>query len=120
MIAGGSAALVSPLGIIAFSLLGALSRATDPAEASRPFDKLRDGFVMGEGAGAIVLESLPSAMRGGARAYRELVGYGSSSNAGSLSEPSADGSGEARAMSCALDEGGMAPEDVDYIAAHGT
>lgn len=120
MIAGGSAALVSPLGIIAFSLLGALSRSADPSEASRPFDRLRDGFVMGEGAGAIVLESLPSAMRRGARIYGELVGYGSTSNAGSLTDPSADGCPEARAMACALSEGGMQPEEVDYIAAHGT
>jgi 3-oxoacyl-[acyl-carrier-protein] synthase II len=120
MIAGGSAALVSPLGIIAFSLLGALSRSTDPAEASRPFDRLRDGFVMGEGAGAIVLESLSSALRRGARIYGELVGYGSTSNAGSLTDPSADGCPEARAMASALAEGGMAPEEVDYIAAHGT
>jgi 3-oxoacyl-[acyl-carrier-protein] synthase II len=120
MIAGGSAALVSPLGIIAFSLLGALSRSSDPSEASRPFDRLRDGFVMGEGAGAIVLESLPSALRRGARIYGEVVGYGSSSNAGSLTDPSADGCPEARAMACALSEGEMAPEEVDYIAAHGT
>ena len=120
MIAGGSAALVSPLGIIAFSLLGALSRSSDPFEASRPFDRLRDGFVMGEGAGAIVLESLPSAMRRGAPIYAELVGYGSTSNAGSLTDPSTDGSPEARAMGCALSEGGMEPEEVDYIAAHGT
>ena len=120
MIAGGSAALVSPLGIIAFSLLGALSRSSDPSEASRPFDRLRDGFVMGEGAGAIVLESLPSAMRRGAPIYAELVGYGSTSNAGSLTDPSTDGSPEARAMGCALSEGGMEPEEVDYIAAHGT
>jgi 3-oxoacyl-[acyl-carrier-protein] synthase II len=120
MIAGGSAALVSPLGIIAFSLLGALSRSADPAEASRPFDRLRDGFVMGEGAGAIVLESLPSALKRGARIYGEVVGYGSSSNAGSLTDPSADGCPEARAMASALSEGGMAPEEVDYIAAHGT
>jgi 3-oxoacyl-[acyl-carrier-protein] synthase II len=120
MIAGGSAALVSPLGIIAFSLLGALSRSSNPAEASRPFDKLRDGFVMGEGAGAIVLESLESALHRGARIYGEVVGYGSTSNAGSLTDPSADGCPEARAMASALSEGGMAPEDVDYIAAHGT
>jgi 3-oxoacyl-[acyl-carrier-protein] synthase II len=120
MIAGGSAALVSPLGIIAFSLLGALSRSSNPAEASRPFDRLRDGFVMGEGAGAIVLESLSSALKRGARIYGEVVGYGSTSNAGSLTDPSADGCPEARAMASALSEGGMAPEEVDYVAAHGT
>jgi 3-oxoacyl-[acyl-carrier-protein] synthase II len=120
MVTGGSAALVSPLGIIAFSLLGALSRSANPAEASRPFDRLRDGFVMGEGAGAIVLESLPSALRRGARIYGEIVGYGSTSNAGSLTDPSADGSPEAHAMTAALSESGMAPEEIDYVAAHGT
>jgi len=120
MIAGGSAALVSPIGILAFSLLGALTRSSDPAEASRPFDRLRDGFVMGEGAGAVVLESLSSAQRRGARIYAELVGYGSTSNAGSLTDPSPDGSSEARAISAALAEGGLVPEQVDYIAAHGT
>jgi 3-oxoacyl-[acyl-carrier-protein] synthase II len=120
MIAGGSAALVSPLGIIAFSLLGALSRSSDPLHASRPFDRLRDGFVMGEGAGAIVLESLPSALKRGARIYGEVVGYGSSSNAGSLTDPSTDGCPEARAMACALSEGGMSPDEVGYVAAHGT
>jgi 3-oxoacyl-[acyl-carrier-protein] synthase II len=120
MIAGGGAALVAPLSIIAFSLLGSLSRSSNPAEASRPFDRLRDGFVMGEGAGAVVLESLPSAVRRGARIYGELVGYGSTSNAGSLTDPSPDGCPEARAIACALSEGGMAPEEVDYIAAHGT
>jgi 3-oxoacyl-[acyl-carrier-protein] synthase II len=120
MIAGGSAALVSPLGIIAFSLLGALSRSSNPSEASRPFDRLRDGFVMGEGAGAIVLESLESAQRRGARIYGEIAGYGSTSNAGSLTDPSADGHPEARAMAGALAEAGLRPEEVDYIAAHGT
>jgi len=120
MIAGGSAALIAPLSIIAFSLLGALSRSTDPSEASRPFDRLRDGFVMGEGAGAIVLESLTSAQSRGARIYGELVGYGSTSNAGSLTDPSADGVPEARAMAAALAEGRIAPQEIDYIAAHGT
>ncbi len=120
MLAGGSAALVNPIGILAFALLGALSKSGNPEEASRPFDRLRDGFVMGEGAGAIVLESLESAKARGARIYAELVGYGSTLNAYSLSDPSPDGNSEARAMRLALEEAGMTPEQVDYVAAHGT
>jgi 3-oxoacyl-(acyl-carrier-protein) synthase len=119
MIAGGSAALVSPVAILAFSLLGALSRSSDPEQASRPFDKDRDGFVMGEGAGAIVLESLESATRRGARIYAEMVGFGSTSNAYSLTDPSPDGASEGRAMQIALGSQ-IRPEEVDYIAAHGT
>ena len=120
MLAGGAAALVSPLPILAFSLLGALSRNADPELASRPFDRQRDGFVMGEGGGAVVLESLESAQARGARIYAELAGYGSSLNAHTLTDPSPDGSAEAQAISIALRQAGLAPEDVDYIAAHGT
>ncbi len=120
MLAGGSAALVSPLCVLSFSLIGALSRNADPGEASRPFDRRRDGFVMGEGAGAVVLESLESARERGARIYAELAGYGCSLNAQSLTDPSPDGCSEAQAMSMALEQAGMAPEEVDYIAAHGT
>jgi 3-oxoacyl-[acyl-carrier-protein] synthase II len=119
MIAGGSAALVSPPAILAFALLGALSRSADPASASRPFDKDRDGFVMGEGAGAVVLESLDSARNRGARIYAEVAGFGSTSNAYSLTDPSPDGVSEARAMQLALGNE-IPPEEVDYIAAHGT
>ena len=120
MLAGGAAALVSPLPILAFSLLGALSRNANPELASRPFDRQRDGFVMGEGGGAIVLESLESARARGARIYAELAGYGSSLNAYTLTDPSPDGSAEAKAMSIALEQASLAPEEVDYIAAHGT
>jgi len=120
MLAGGAAALVSPLPILAFSLLGALSRNADPELASRPFDRQRDGFVMGEGGGAVVLETLESAQARGARIYAELTGYGSSLNAHTLTDPSPDGSAEAQAISIALRQSSLAPEDVDYIAAHGT
>jgi 3-oxoacyl-[acyl-carrier-protein] synthase II len=120
MLAGGAAALVSPLPILAFSLLGALSRNANPELASRPFDRQRDGFVMGEGGGAVVLENLESAQARGARIYAELAGYGSSLNAYTLTDPSPDGSAEAQAMTVALNQAGLAPEEVDYIAAHGT
>jgi 3-oxoacyl-[acyl-carrier-protein] synthase II len=120
MLAGGAAALVSPLPILAFTLLGALSRNANPELASRPFDRQRDGFVMGEAGGAVVLESLESAQARGARIYAELAGYGSSLNAYTMTDPSPDGSAEARAMSIALKQAALAPEDVDYIAAHGT
>jgi 3-oxoacyl-[acyl-carrier-protein] synthase II len=120
MLAGGAAALVSPLPILAFSLLGALSRNANPDLASRPFDRQRDGFVMGEGGGAVVLETLESARARGARIYAELAGYGSSLNAYTLTDPSPDGSAEARAMSIALEQASLPPEEVDYIAAHGT
>jgi len=120
MLAGGAAALVSPLPILAFSLLGALSRNADPELASRPFDRQRDGFVMGEGGGAVILETLESAQARGARIYAELAGYGSSLNAHTLTDPSPDGSAEAQAISIALRQASLAPEDVDYIAAHGT
>lgn len=120
MVAGGAAALVNPIAILAFALIGALSRNGDPASASRPFDKGRDGFVMGEAAGAIVLESLSSARARGARIYAELCGFGTTLNAGSLTDPSPDGATEARAMMLALHEAGLQPEEIDYVAAHGT
>jgi 3-oxoacyl-[acyl-carrier-protein] synthase II len=120
MLAGGGAALVSPLSILAFTLIGALSRNENPDEASRPFDRRRDGFVMGEGAGAVVLESLESARSRGARVYAELAGYASTMNAFNLTDPSPSGCMEAHAMRLALSEAGLAPEEVDYIAAHGT
>jgi 3-oxoacyl-[acyl-carrier-protein] synthase II len=120
MVAGGTCALVTPLAILGFGLLGALSRSAHPDEASRPFDRKRDGFVMGEGAGAVVLESLVSARARGARIYAELVGYGSTINAHNMTDPSPDGEPEARAMLMALRQGDLAPEEVGYIAAHGT
>ena len=120
MLAGGAAALVSPLSILAFSVIGALSRAADPEQASRPFDRKRDGFVMGEGAGAVVMESLASAQARGARIYGEITGFGASLNAHTLTDPSPGGAAEAEAMRVALAEGATPPEEVDYIAAHGT
>lgn len=119
MIAGGSAALVRPISILAFALLGALSRGTN-SEASRPFDKKRDGFVMGEGAGAVVLESLQSAQERGARILAEVIGFGATTSAHNLTDPSPNGLWEGRAMSMALDEAGVSPEEIDYVAAHGT
>ena len=120
MLAGGTCALVTPLAILGFGLLGALSRSPDPEKASRPFDINRDGFVMGEGAGAVVLENLESARARGARIYAELVGYGSTLNAHNMTDPSPDGESEGRAMQMALRDGDVAPDEVDYIAAHGT
>lgn len=120
MLAGGSAALVSPFSILAFSLLGALSYNSEADVASRPFDRKRDGFVMGEGAGAVVLESLESARARGANIYAELVGFGSTMNAHTLTDPSPNGFSEARAICLALREANMRPAEVDYIAAHGT
>jgi 3-oxoacyl-[acyl-carrier-protein] synthase II len=120
MIAGGASSLVSPVGILAFSTLGALSTTPDPGEASRPFDRRRNGFVMGEGGGAVVLERLDLAVARGARVYGELVGYGSTMNAQNLTDPSPDGVCEETAMRLALAEAKLAPESIDYVAAHGT
>ena len=120
MIAGGACAIVSPVGILAFSVLGALSVNSDPDQASRPFDRRRDGFVMGEGAGAIVLERYDLAVRRGAKIYAELGGYGATMNAHTLTDPSPDGTAEARAIALALDESALKPTDIDYISAHGT
>jgi len=120
MMAGGSAALVSPMSILAFALLGALSRQSDPEAASRPFDRKRDGFVMGEGAGAVVLESRESALERGAHIHAELAGCATTLNAHNLTDPSPDGASEAAAMALALRDGNLDPGDIDYIAAHGT
>jgi 3-oxoacyl-[acyl-carrier-protein] synthase II len=120
MVACGSCSHVTPISLLAFSLLGALSQNPNPAEASRPFDRLRDGFVMGEGAGAVVLESLEGARNRGARILAEVKGYGATVSAGNLVDPSPDGSAEARAMTLALEAAKMAPEEIDVIAAHGT
>jgi 3-oxoacyl-[acyl-carrier-protein] synthase II len=120
MVAGGGSALVSPVGILAFSVLGALSRNPDADQASRPFDRHRDGFVMGEGAGAVVLEERERALARGARVYAELCGYGSTLSGHNLTDPSPDGVCEAEAIRLALAEARLAPEDIDYVAAHGT
>jgi len=119
MIAGGAEAVIEPVAIAGFSALRALSTRNDePERASRPFDKDRDGFVLGEGAGIVILEELEHARRRGARIYAELAGYGLSADAHHATEPSSDG--PARAMSLALRNAGLRPEDIDYINAHGT
>ncbi|MDE6700581.1 MAG: beta-ketoacyl-ACP synthase II, partial [Acetatifactor sp.] len=120
MLAGGTEAAICPIGVAGFMALTALSTSEDPARASIPFDKDRGGFVMGEGAGIVVLEELEHARRRGARILAEVVGYGATGDAYHITSPSEDGSGAARAMTDAMAEAGIAPADVDYINAHGT
>jgi len=121
MIAGGSEGCITPLGIGGFCAMRALStRNEEPERASRPFDKERDGFVMGEGSGILVLESLESAINRGARIYCEIVGYGMTSDAFHITAPSEDGDGAIRVMEVTMRDGGIRPEQVDYINAHGT
>ena len=120
MIAGGTESAITPIGIGGFAALTALSTKTDPLDACKPFDKDRDGFVMGEGAGIVILESLEHAKARGAKIYAEIVGYGATSDAYHITSPADDGSGAARAMSNAIDEAGIAPAEVEYINAHGT
>lgn len=118
---GGTEAALTPLGVAAFASMKALStRNDDPERASRPFDKDRDGFVMGEGAGILILEELEHAKRRGARIYAELVGYGVSSDAYHITQPETEGLGAARAMKMALAIAGLNPCDIQYINAHGT
>ena len=121
MIAGGSEAAITPMSVGGFGSMRALStRNDDPAGASRPFDKDRDGFIIGEGAGVVILEELEHAQRRGAPIYAELVGYGASADAFHITAPSEDGDGGVRAMRMALRKAGIAPDQVDYINAHGT
>jgi len=121
MIAGGAEAAITPLGIGGFAAMKALStRNDDPAHASRPFDKDRDGFVEGEGAGIVVLEELEHARRRGANILAEIVGYGANSDAHHVTAPAPEGEGAARCMRLALADAGMRPEDVGYLNAHGT
>ena len=121
MIAGGSEAAITPMGVGGFAAMRALSTRNDePATASRPFDLNRDGFIMGEGAGVIILEELGFAQRRGAPIYAELVGYGMSADAFHITAPSEDGDGGMRVMASALDDACVPPGEIDYINAHGT
>lgn len=121
MIAGGSESVITPLGIGGFNAMKALStRNNEPEKASRPFDRDRDGFVMGEGSGIMVLESLESALARGANIQAEVVGYGMTSDAYHITSPAPEGEGAARCMTMAFKDGGVKPSDIDYINAHGT
>ena len=120
MVAGGTEACITPIGVAGFSGLTALSTSGDPARASIPFDAERGGFVMGEGAGVVVLESLEHARSRGAKIYAEVVGYGATCDAYHITSPAEDGSGAAQAMTNAMNEAGIRAEQVDYINAHGT
>jgi 3-oxoacyl-[acyl-carrier-protein] synthase II len=121
MIAGGTESTITPLGIGGFNVMKALStRNDDPAAASRPFEKNRDGFVMAEGAGIVILEEYESAKARGAKIYGEVCGYGLTADAYHLTAPAPGGEGAARCMKMALSTAGVAPEEVDYINAHGT
>jgi 3-oxoacyl-[acyl-carrier-protein] synthase II len=121
MIAGGSEAAITPMGVGGFAALRALStRNDDPVHASRPFDRDRDGFIVGEGAGMLILEEYERARARGARIYAEIVGYGMSADAYHITAPSEDGDGPYRVMGAALESAGVRPSQVDYINAHGT
>jgi 3-oxoacyl-[acyl-carrier-protein] synthase II len=121
MVAGGAEATISPIGIAGFSAMFALSRRNDdPAGASRPWDKGRDGFVCGEGAGTLVLETLTRAKKRGARILAEVIGYGATSDAYHITKPSPSGVGGARAMRLALKDAKIAADQIDYVNAHGT
>lgn len=120
MVAGGTEGSVCPIGIAGFTALTALSTVDDPAKCSLPFDKNRSGFIMGEGAGVVILEELEHAKARGAKIYAEVVGYGCSSDAYHITSPQEDGAGAARAMTNAMSDAGVTPADVKYINAHGT
>ena len=119
-VCGGTESCITPLGIAGFQNMKALSISEDPARASIPFDKDRNGFVMGEGSGIIVLEEYEHAVKRGAHVYAEMVGYGSNCDAYHITSPSPEGEGGAKCMKLALDDAGITPESIDYINAHGT
>ncbi len=120
MVAGGTESAITPIGVAGFTGLTALTTVEDPMRASIPFDKDRSGFVIGEGAGILVLEELEHAKARGAKIYAELVGYGATSDAYHITSPAEDGSGAAKAMTLAMEEAGITPKEVTYINAHGT
>ena len=120
MVAGGTESSITPVAVAGFTNLTALTSSEDPARASIPFDKDRSGFVIGEGAGIVILEELEHAKQRGAKIYAELAGYGSTCDAYHSTSPAEDGSGAAKAMELAMEEAGVTPEQVDYINAHGT
>ena len=120
MIAGGTESCICPSGVAGFTSLTALSTAQDPMRASIPFDKDRGGFVLGEGAGVVVLEELEHAKARGAKIYAEVAGYGATGDAYHITSPAEDGSGAAKAMELAMEEGNVTPDQIDYINAHGT
>ncbi len=120
MAAGGAESSITPLGVAGFCALTALTSVDDPDKCSLPFDKNRSGFVMGEGAGVVILEELEHAKKRGAHIYAEVLGYGSTSDAYHITSPAEDGMGAARAMLAAIEDGGILPEDITYINAHGT
>ena len=120
MIAGGTENAITPVGVSGFTNMTALTTCNDPGHASIPFDKNRSGFVLGEGAGIAVLEELEHAKKRGAKILAEVVGYGATADAHHITAPAEDGSGAAKAMSLAMEEAGIVPEQVDYINAHGT
>ncbi len=120
MFAGGTESCICPTGVAGFTSLTALSTSSDPLRASLPFDEERGGFVLGEGAGVVVLEELEHAKGRGAKIYAEVAGYGATGDAFHITSPAEDGEGAAKAMSLAMEEGGILPSQVDYINAHGT
>ncbi len=120
MVAGGTEAAICESGVAGFSALTALSKETDPLRASLPFDKDRSGFVMGEGAGVLVLEELSHALARGAKIYAEVAGYGATSDAYHITSPVETGEGAARAMKLAMEEAQLAPDEIQYVNAHGT
>lgn len=120
MFAGGTESSITPVAVAGFTNLTALTTSDDPMQASLPFDKKRSGFVIGEGAGVVILEELEHAKKRGAKIYAELAGYGATCDAYHITSPAEDGSGAAKSMELAMEEAGVKPEEVDYVNAHGT